>query len=321
MKEIGGYFGLEELVSNEYYKELIPLNNGRNALLYILKVKKVKKVYIPYYLCNSISSMLMKNGYDFECYHIDSEFMPIFDKILLQDEYIDVVNFYGQITDEKAMHLKQKYKNIILDNTQAFFQKPIRGIISIYSCRKFFGVPDGAYLSIDEKINFNIEVDVSKERMTHILGRYEGSASEYYNFFNYNDELYEFEPLKYMSKLTHNILGAIDYEKVRSIRNKNYAYLKNKLDKFNKLKLRTPDGPFCYPFYIENGIEIRKALARKKIYIPMLWPNVLNDTTRNSVEFDYVSNILPIPCDQRYQIKEMIEIINNLKELNVLQNI
>ena len=60
MKEIAGYFGLEQLISNEYYKDLIPLNTGRNALLYLLKAKNIKKVYIPYYLCNSISDMLNK---------------------------------------------------------------------------------------------------------------------------------------------------------------------------------------------------------------------------------------------------------------------
>ena len=40
--EIGGYFGLEPLISNEYYKDLIALNTARNALLYILK-HNVKK--------------------------------------------------------------------------------------------------------------------------------------------------------------------------------------------------------------------------------------------------------------------------------------
>lgn len=38
--EIGGYFGLEPLISNEYYKDLIALNTARNALLFILKARK-----------------------------------------------------------------------------------------------------------------------------------------------------------------------------------------------------------------------------------------------------------------------------------------
>lgn len=44
---------------------------------------------------------------------------------------------------------------IILDNTQSFFQKPISGIDTIYSCRKYFGVPDGAYLSTNILLMMN----------------------------------------------------------------------------------------------------------------------------------------------------------------------
>lgn len=49
-----------------------------------------------------------------------------------------------------------------------------------------------------------------------------------------------------MSKLTYNILGAIDYERVRRIRNENYAYLERKLGKQNKLELTTPDSAFAF---------------------------------------------------------------------------
>lgn len=305
MREIGGYFGLEQLISNEYYKNLIPLNNGRNALLYILKARNIKKLYIPYYLCDSVSNMCSRNRYEFEYYHIDDDFLPVFNRMLANNEYLYVVNYYGQLTNQTVLGLKRKFGQIILDNTHAFFQKPLAGIDTIYSCRKFFGVPDGAYLSTDVELNEKLETDISRERMTHILGRYEGTASEYYSHFQDNDASFKTEPLKYMSKLTHNILGAIGYERVRQIRNKNYAYLENELGKLNKLKLTTPDGPFAYPFYIKNGVEIRKVLAQKKIYIPTLWPNVLNYTPEGSIEYDYASNILPLPCDQRYTLEEI----------------
>ena len=156
MKEIGGYLGLDNFVSNEYHHDLISLNTGANALLYLIKAKKIKKLYIPYYLCNSISDMLKKNKFDFDYYNISDEFYPIFDKEIDKDEYLYIVNYYGQLSDEKILFIKNKYNRIILDNTHAFFQKPIDGIDTIYSCRKFFGVPDGAYLStnaiLEEKL-------------------------------------------------------------------------------------------------------------------------------------------------------------------------
>ncbi len=314
MKEIGGYFGLDQLINNEYYKNLIALNTGRNALLYLIKAKGISKLYIPYYLCDSVSNMLKKYELDFEYYSINDGFEPVFDKRLDEGEALYVVNYYGQITDEKAISLKNKYKNIILDNTHAFFQKPLEGVDTIYSCRKFFGVPDGAYLSTDVFLNEELEVDVSKDRMMHILGRFEGIASDYYSNFRENDASFKLEPLKYMSRLTKNILGAIDYEKVKEIREENYAYLEGKLGEVNKLELINPEGAFAYPFYSENGFEVRKRLAKKRIYIPTLWPNVLEDTPEGSLEHDYVANILPLPCDQRYGVEDMKYMVKELHE-------
>ena len=106
-----------------------------------------------------------------------------------------MVNYYGQLTNDKVVFLKKKFNRIILDNTQAFYQRPLLGIDTIYSCRKFFGVPDGAYLSSDCILNEELEVDISRNRMTHILGRYEGKASDYYNDFRTNDESLRMAPL------------------------------------------------------------------------------------------------------------------------------
>lgn len=305
MKEIGGYLALDQFISNSYYKDLIELNTGRNALLYLMKSKNIKKLYIPYYLCNSMTDILKKYNYNFEYYHIDKEFNPVFEKVLGEDEYLYIVNYYGQLTNGKIIYLKQKHGKIILDNTQAFFQKPIQNIDTIYSCRKFFGLPDGAYLSTDSILNEELEVDISKDRMRHILGRFEGVASDYHGFFQENDKSFKSTSLRSMSKLTKNILGAIDYEKVAKIRDGNYLYLENRLKKTNKLNLIIPAGPFAYPLYVENAIEIRKRLAKKNIYIPTLWPNVIRDNVKYSIESDYAANILPLPCDQRYRIEDM----------------
>ena len=315
MKEIGGYFELEHLISNEYHKNLIALNSGRNALIYILKSKKskkIKKIYIPYYLCDSIYNFLKRNGYDYEFYRIKKDFTPKFEKKLNNDEYLYIVNYYGQLSNEKISNLKKIYKNIIIDNTHSFFQEPLENIGTVYNCRKWFGVPDGAYLSTDTKLNESIEKAKSTDKMGHLLGRFENKASDYYEKFQSNDEKFNFEDLKLMSDLTHNLLGAIDYEKIKNIRNKNYSILDKNLKKYNKLKLNISEVPFCYPLYIENGAEIRKALIKEKIYIPLLWGNVLDENEKNSIEYQYAMNILPIPCDQRYDEEDMRYIIETI---------
>ena len=314
MKEIGGYFGLDDLAGTEFYNDLIALNTGRNALLYLLKARRITKLYIPYYLCDSVSGMLEKYGYEFEYYHVDQEFQPIFDESLEPGEYLYIVNFYGQITEEKTRALKQHYGQVILDHSQAFFQKPLPGIDTIYSCRKFFGVPDGAYLATDATLHETLEQDISKDRMKHILGRYEGTGSEHYADFHGNDHVLDETPLRTMSKLTRNLMRAIDYEKSCHIRNENYAYLEQQLGADNQMNLTKPNGAFAYPLLVEDGIPIRHRLAEQNIYIPLLWPNVLNDCPEDSIEYQYAANILPLPCDQRYGREDMAHLVEMVKK-------
>lgn len=305
LTEIGGYFGFEDLGHKEYYPGLLALNTARNALCYIIKAYKIKKIFIPYYLCSSIENMLIKNNVPFEKYHIEENLKPVLNTKLEIDEYILIVNYYGQICEERVQALGEKYKNVILDNTQAFFQPPLERMPTFYSCRKFFGVPDGAYLSTEKILNEEFETDVSKDRMKHLLGRYEGNASDHYCDFKQNDRALANEPIKMMSRLTKNILGAIEYQKVINRRNSNFEYLNEKLKDMNPLKLIIPNGPFAYPFYSENAVDIRRKLAEKKIYIPLLWPGITEDEGAGEPEKRYARNILPIPCDQRYKLAEL----------------
>ena len=316
MKEIGGYFGLEKLVSNEYYSDLTAVNTARNALIYILKARKARKIYLPHFLCESVCSMCAKEGYEVEYYHIDKNFMPVFEKKPAADEWLYIVNYYGQLDNEKASELKSGYGNIIFDNVQAFFQKPVRGIDTVYSCRKFFGVPDGAYVSTEAVFPEKLETDMSMNRLRHLMGRFEtNSASDYYADFKSNDHSFFETELREMSAFTHNILGAIDYESVIEIRNRNFSVLSKQLGNINGISIKTPSGPYAYPFYCKNGMEIKKKLAEKKIFVATLWPNVLEMT--DTTEKDYAENILPLPCDQRYDEDDMIYVAEEIKNVSL----
>ena len=236
--EIGGYFGLEILTHREYYPNLIALNTARNAVAYLIKVKGIKKLYIPTYLCDSIYKMCEREGCAYEFYEVGADFQPLFAKELHENEWLYIVNYYGQVTNEKE--LKGRYMKIILDNVQAFFQRPIEGIDTLYSCRKFFGVPDGAYLATD--VSIDVEQDVSKDRMKHVLGRFEQTASEFYGAYVDNEETYYDLPVRSMSKLTHNIMGAIDYEVVKKRREQNFQYLFYSLQDKNPIEIKKVEG-------------------------------------------------------------------------------
>lgn len=304
MREYGGYIEFEYYHGREYHGSAIALNSGRHCVEYLVRARHIRKLYIPYFMCDSVSALCKKLGVEIEYYHIDIHFIPLFERILADGEWLYIVNFYGQLSDDLLVEFKNRFGKVIIDNAQAFFRKPIIGVDTCYTCRKFFGVADGGYLYTDTLLSEEFPQDYSYDRMTFLMGRFEKTASEFYPQNAANNKMFANEPLKRMSKLTQNLLQGIDYERIKQVRTENFVYLHGKLKEINKLTLTVPEGAFMYPLYIENGAEIRKELQQKRIYIPTLWPDVLDVCQEGELEYDMAKNILPMPIDQRYDLKK-----------------
>lgn len=311
MKEIGGYFELGGFIKNTYHDRAIALNTATNAVIYLIKAKKIKKIYIPYYMCDCLDKI--KQCCEVEYYRIKEDFTPDFYIELKNNEYLYIVNYFGMFRNENIDEYRKKYNNIIIDNVQAFFQKPVNGIDTIYSCRKFFGVSDGAYLYTDTKLDEFIPKDNSKDRFRYLLGRLEETASSNFEEYKKNEELLLNLDLAHMSNSTKLILNSMQYDIIKQKRTENYRYLNDKLKDSNGLKLKNIKGAYMYPYYTENANELRKKLIDNKVYIPILWPNVLKQD-KNTIEYKYADNILLIPCDQRYTISDMEYICKIIKE-------
>lgn len=310
--EIGGYIEFERYSGKMLHEGAVALNYARNALLYLCKAKGIKKIAIPKFLCNSVGGVCRKNGIEYRYYSITTDFIP--QNITIEgNEWLYIVNYYGQISNNQIKEFKNKYDRIIVDNVQAYFQEPVNGVDTIYTCRKFFGVSDGAFLYTDKLLDDELPQDESFEKIHYLLGRFERTASEFYSEYTLHEKSSENEPIKRMSKLTENLLHGIDYEFVKKRRTDNFRLLHNQFESINRLKLTVPEGAFMYPLYIENGAEIRKTLQAEKIYIPTLWPDVFDICKEDEIEYDMAKNILPLPVDQRYETSEMNYIISQIK--------
>ena len=307
MTEIGGYFGLEQSHgTHEYYSGLNAFNTAANALICLCRARHIRKLFLPYYLCDSVSAACGREHIPVSYYHINENMRPVIERSPEEDEYLYLVNYYGQLTDQEILGYAERFGRIILDNVQAFFQRPIKGIDTLYSCRKYFGVPDGAYLSSGISVD-GIATDDSDARLGHIIGRVRDSASAHYREFRANEALLRSLPPMLMSNRTHAMLTDIDYDAVRQKREENFAYLDAHLGKLNRLRLRCPEGPYAYPLYLENGEEIRRKLIEKNIYVATLWPNVTDGPEALTAR-----SILPLPCDQRYDKENMQFIIKEV---------
>ena len=313
MNAIGGYFELELAKGEEYHIDAIRLNTGRNAFEYILRAKAYKKVYLPFYTCDVMLEPIKKLNIKYEFYSIRNNFEPIFDfhKVKLDNVFV-YTNYFG-ICNHIVKEVSEQCKNLIIDNSQAFFSRPLPDVDTFYSARKFFGIPDGAYLYTNKQINENLETDISYQRFEHLLGRIDIGAERFYDEYKRNDDLLKNQPIKQMSNLTRSLLSTIDYQNVSTKIQHNFLYLHSYFKSVNELDLNIDSDPVAmiYPLLIKNGNKLKNHLIKNKIFIATYWPGISGLVDLISTEMHLVTNLVCIPIDQRYDEKDM-ESIKNL---------
>lgn len=320
LNEIGGYFELEHYFGEPYHDGLIPLNSGRGCISYLVELRHIAAIWLPDWMCDSVTRRFVDEGVDIKTYSIGRDFLPVYDFEVGQDEWLYLMDYYGQLTSQDvARALEYSNGKLLVDETQGFFRAPWKNCDTTYTCRKWFGVSDGAYVATSDGATMSrkLPVDESHGRLGFVLGRFERPASEFFGDSQRNNELFDDEPAKLMSPITENLLNAINYEQVIEKRQSNWKILHKALMNVNDLHLILPEGPFMYPLLSDRAGEMREVLIKNRIYVPVLWPNVVAEGKADSVAFRYSSSILPLPVDQRYGDEEMNRILDVLSTAGV----
>lgn len=314
-KTIGGYLELQLPEGKPHFPLFIPLNTGRNAFEYLLRIKKYDLVYLPFFSCEVLMEPLQRLRIPYRFYHIDEQLNPILDFEREANSCLMYPNYFGIKTDT-VRSLAAQEENLIIDNAQAFFQEPIAGLDTFYSCRKFFGVPDGAYLYTESNTRLSLESDISAYRCSHLIKSIDLSIEIGYHDYLKNNIALGNSAIKKMSVLSRRMLRGIDYEACRRARNENFQHLHAAFSEINELTiaLKDIDGPMVYPLLLSKK-GLRADLIAKKIFVASYWPNVLEWTTEEMFEHYLATNLIALPIDHRYSLKEMdhlIEIISLL---------
>lgn len=317
--EIGSFIELQFNKGQEYYKgdvNIARLNSGRAAIYHAFRITGCNTIWLPVYQCDTVRDFLNKKNIPIKYYHIDKNFNPI-DLKQDRDEAVLLVNYYGIMSNKRMKELASKFQNVIVDNSQAFFCKPIDPCMNVYSCRKFVGVPDGAYV-IGKNAHFLLgeyEEGYSSDTSLFLLQRIEyGCQGKAYESRKLNEHRLETEDIMRMSKLTQTILDGTDYELIKQKRLENFKLacaLFGDINKINPLMYCDKETiPMVYPLVVEDDKLLNK-LQKAKHFQGHWWSYLLNETKESDFENWLSRYIIPITIDQRYG-KEELEYINSI---------
>jgi hypothetical protein len=315
MKPIGGFLELEQSNKSEaFHEKAISLSTGRSCLRLILETINPIKIYIPYYICEVVIDTIISQNIKFEYYGLNKNLEP--EKLnLKKNEYLFYINYFGIKNNVICRLISRHKKNLIIDNSQGFYEKSYSHLWSFNSARKFFGVPDGAYLYSPIEIKTQFPRN-KKVIYNHLIQRLNGKQKQAFQNFKKNENLLN-SKLQNMSIISESMLVNIDYEMISKKRKENFNYLNSVLKSSNFFKLpnRINSTPLCYPYLPQRSID-RSKLHNLNLFIPTYWERN-RFTVENKFQFEkhLIQNLLPLPIDQRYSKSDMDIIIESLKSV------
>lgn len=315
---IGGYFELELPPGHgELYPNALRFQSARAAFLALLNAGRPQRIWMPWYNCETMLEPPCMAGIPVRRYRINRQLEIAEEFELGENDWLLCVNYFG-ICDDLIEKIIARFprERVIVDNSQALFSPPLDCLATLYSPRKFFGIPDGGYLITDLSVTEPDEQDHgSIQRFEPLLTRIDRGAEAGYEGIRAARATLRGQTPRRMSALTQHLLAHIDYSSASVRRKHNFARYQERLGAVNQFSLseQITNAPLCYPFW-NSRTDLQAKLAAKRIFAAKYWPNVRGSSgTIDDLEYRLANECLALPCDQRYGDDEIDLVVAELQ--------
>ncbi len=292
--------------------------SGRTALYAILldlKSHGYNRILVPDFLCGSIFLPIFSLGLKWEKYHINKNMMPeLLENCLIPHSAVLLINYFGMLDLAEMVSWLKAYSDIkvIIDDVQAYFSEHIANVdYRFISLRKWFPVPDGAYVYAEKNVLNRLEVFSRKGKFARY--KFAGNLLKNYTAFigdnlsldliGQGEDEIDNDYLVKHTRISNYIMPQLDLEIIAKQRKMNAKILHEALLEMGITHLYSCEAvPLFIPILISNRDNIRKALFQNKIFCPIHWPKP--EVYKDKINPLYDEE-LSLICDQRYGEEEM----------------
>jgi dTDP-4-amino-4,6-dideoxygalactose transaminase len=333
--------------SNKVDDRSIFLSTGRcaiHALIQILGLKSDDEVLIPTFTCRIIPKAFQERGVKVVYYRItpglEVDLADLKKSITKKTKLAYVIHYFGFAQKIDAISKICREKKILLleDCTHAMFttyngkRLGDYGDYSLATYRKWFAIPDGAYLRVNNsKSQSDFDTQRKKvcyqqssakivwtySRLLIMLAKAVHQLALYKYYLKLELGVGRFKKPAPMSTLSKMIYKKTDLTELPQKRRDNFMTLQKSL-KSTKVKpfFRTlPQGvcPYVFPVLAEDRDKFRDYLISKKIYCDVHWSLEWLESEKKAPVKKLSEQIISLPIDQRYykeDIEYLAEVVN-----------
>lgn len=343
------FTGYDDFVKK--YPNYFFTSSGRGAMKFLLESLSLEKhlVLLPNYTCESVVKPFSDLGYDVYFYKVNSDFGIDINELygLIARYKPCCVLFQSYFGFDTLNNTRKHYESIkakgcvvVEDITHSVFSTFPKSNADFYVCslRKWLEIPDGAFVSFPASdINQYSRYKEHREivdafiQASKLKTKYFDTGDlmlkdAYRNILNGVNNILdeEKEDVYKISKEAVSVLAGVELEELVNRRRQNFQYIQTNLhinDKFLFAFRTLPEAvvPLFFPVFIKNGQRdcFQQYMAEHRVYCPVHWgtPSVISEKCRKE-DLIYQYEILSIPCDQRYSLKDMerlVTVANNFK--------
>ena len=334
---IGGMFGLQEprLVEHCHAPFLdgrtTLLANARSGLSLIVEQLKPPQIWMPSYLCGLMAAALGSRGAGVRFFGVSHNLtLPSLDWTgeVGPGDVVVFIDYFGFPSDSTAAaRVKERGAWVVEDAAQALLSDSTGtlGDFVLYSPRKWLGVPDGGILGINcaaELPDASLEppqdrwwLDSLRASLLRRDFDLRGGEREWFELFRKCDARGPTRPCA-MSQLSCFLLRhCFDYQAVAQSRVENYLLLSGELADLAVFPSLAPGVvPLGFPVVVGKRDRLLRALFESGIYPPVHWPIEGVVPMEFSESHQLASEIMTLPCDQRYGKAEIKRIIAAVRQ-------
>lgn len=330
-RAIGGYFGLQFDAPRTVFPSAsgslpswlahgLAVQSGRVALALALPSSPAT-LWLPGYFCPPVARALSATGWRLAPYALGEDWGAPEDVQPEAGDRVLLVDYFGLSGEAVRRHVARfGAERVIVDASLALFARPLPGVPTAYSPRKFVGLPDGGVLAHDAAVELAPPDEaLSALRSRHLLlraaGDVQGGRKPYAEAEASLDR--DLAP-RTMSLLTRRLLEAVDFGTAAERRIRNFDRLAAGLRALGFRPLPRPVDavPLCCPVPGLDPATARPRLAAEGVFCAAYWPGValLPDDVHGQ---QLAESTTFLPCDQRYDdddIDFMLDRIEALKD-------
>lgn len=309
-------------------------NTGRaaiEALLVRLKGKGYERLYLPSFLCDSVSDAAKRAGLTLQYYGVNSDLTVDIGALRAEKNTIlYVAQYFGQRIEVPFLEFIRQARTagmmVVEDISLSLLSRDEAcvgfGDYTIGSLRKWFPIVDGGILlSREDEAEFDLADAANDYTLYYFTAQLlkhkylsDGGNDKHLKeiFLSYNrmgmTALFSDYTVRKMSGISADLLKGLDLDQIRERRICNYDMLSSMLASVPQVKLLVDRSgamtPLGMVILVEDRDRLLEHLIAKGIYCNVHWRE--NEAMAQFPETQYLAaRCITIPCDQRYGEREM----------------